>query len=113
MASTKNKKNEKEQNKKQSLMTQPTLEEKNKIKEVGQLSQATLKMILQIIHEFKAKVLNMSRIQNMTRESGTPREKNVQRRRIKNKKPIYKHIRICSTESNFMEQLPWTVSIRY
>ena len=35
MASTKNKKNEKQQNKKQSLMTQPTLEEKNKIKEVG------------------------------------------------------------------------------
>ena len=113
MASTKNEKNEKEVQQETKPDDSTDFRRENKIKEVGQLSQATLKMILQIIHEFKAKVLNMSRIQNMTRESGTPREKNVQRRRRKNKKPIYKHIRICSTESNFMEQLPWTVSIRY
>ena len=35
-------------------MTHPTLEEKTKIKEAVWLSEATLEMILQIIHEFKA-----------------------------------------------------------
>ena len=101
-------KTKKRQNKKQSLMTQPTLEEKNKVKEVGQLSQATLKMILKIIHELKATVhqKHVERITNSQRKKSSEKNK-------KSNELILKHIRICSTKSNFMEQLPWTVSIRY
>ena len=59
-------------------MTQPTLEEKNKIKEVGQLSQATLKMILQIIKEFKATVhqKHVERITNPQRKKSSKKKKN-------------------------------------
>ena len=101
-------KTKKRQNKKQSLMTQPTLEEKNKVKEVGQLSQATLKMILKIIHELKATVhqKHVERITNSQRKKSSEKNK-------KSNELILKHIRICSTKSNFMEQLPWTFSIRY
>ena len=69
-------KTKKRQNKKQSLMTQPTFEEKNKIKEIGWLSQATLKMILQIIHEFKATVhqKHVERITNSQRKKSSEKK---------------------------------------
>ena len=73
-------KTKKRYNEKQSLMTQPTLEEENKIKEVGQLSQATLKMILQIIHKFKATThqKHVERITNPQRRKSS--EKNKKRK---------------------------------
>ena len=72
-------KTKKRQNKKQSLMTQPTLEKKNKIKEVGQSSQATLKMTLQIIHEFKATVhqKHVERITNPQRKKSSMKKKKI------------------------------------
>ena len=73
-------KTKKRYNEKQSLMTQPTLEQENKIKEVGQLSQATLKMILQIIHKFKATThqKHVERITNPQRRKSS--EKNKKRK---------------------------------
>ena len=81
-------KTKKRQNKKQSLMTQPTFEEKNEIKEIGWLSQATLKMILQIIHEFKATVhqKHVERITNSQRKKSSEKNK-------KSNELILKHIR--------------------
>ena len=60
-------------------MTQPTLEKKNKIKEVGQSSQATLKMILQIIHEFKATFhqKHVERITNPQRKKSSEKKKKI------------------------------------
>ena len=61
-------------------MTQPTFEEKNKIKEIGWLSQATLKMILQIIHEFKATV-HQTHVERIT---NSQRKKSSEKKRKKN-----------------------------
>ena len=80
MASTKNEKNEKEVQQETKPDDSTDFRRENKIKEVGQLSQATLKMILQIIHEFKATVhqKHVERIANPQRKKIS--EKNKKRK---------------------------------
>ena len=74
-------------------MTHPTLEEKTKIKEAVWLSEATLEMILQIIHEFKV-TFHKKQVERIT---------NPQRKRRANDKLIHKHTRNSSARSNFTE----------
>ena len=74
-------KTKKKQNKKQKLMTHPTLEERRKLElKKNQLPQATLKMILQKIHEFKATVheKHAQRITNPQRKRSAEKKKEKQ-----------------------------------
>ena len=99
MASTKNEKNEKEVQQETKPDDSTDFRRENKIKEVGYLSQATLKMILQIIHKFKATVHQ----KHVERITNPQRRKISEKNKKKKNKLIHKHIRICSTKSNFME----------
>ena len=101
-------KTKKKQNKKQNLMTHPTLEEKTKIKEELVASSHT-----------DNDIADNPRIQSHSSQEICPenykplREKEVQRKRRKNNKHIHKHTRNSSTRSNFTKWLSWAFSIRY
>ena len=100
-------KTEKKQNKKQNLMTHPTLEEKTKIKEELVASS-----------HIENDVADKPRIQSHSSqetcpENYEPPEKKKCREKEGKTINIHKHTRYSCARSNFTKWLSWAFSIRY